>query len=107
MLRFAHPTIFMLFIVVLFLVIIYVIRNKTLERMLKKTLGEKMFPFFLSKVSHFKKNVKFIFSVLCISLMIFALARPQLGKGKQQITSQGVELIVAVDVSRSMLSEDV
>ena len=39
--------------------------------------------------------------------MIFALARPQMGKGKAQIKNEGVEVMVVVDVSNSMLAEDV
>ncbi len=36
-----------------------------------------------------------------------AMARPQMGKKKSYIKSEGIELMVAMDVSRSMLSEDV
>ena len=45
--------------------------------------------------------------ILALAFMIVALARPQSGKGKKQIKSQGVELMVAIDVSNSMMAEDV
>ncbi len=45
--------------------------------------------------------------LVALSLMVISLARPQMGKGKRQITSRGVELMIAIDVSKSMLSEDV
>lgn len=77
------------------------------KRKLEKAFGSKMFLFFTAKFSHFKKNLKFSLVVLALSCMLIALARPQMGKGKKQITSQGVELMVAVDVSNSMLAEDV
>ncbi len=38
---------------------------------------------------------------------VIALARPQTGRGQQAIKSEGVELMIAVDVSNSMLAEDV
>ena len=107
MFRFANTSVLSALVVVAILIVLFIVTNKALEMKLKKAFGNKMLPFFLSKVSKFKKNLKFILQVLCITLMIFSLARPQFGKGKQQITSEGVELMVAVDVSRSMLSEDV
>ena len=107
MFRFANQSWFLLFFVLLVLVIYFVLSNKLLQRKLLKTFGPKMVDFFTSKFSQFKKNIKFLFIVLALSFMIIALARPQMGKGKKQITSQGVELMVAVDVSNSMLSEDV
>ena len=45
----------------------------------------------------------------CLSLLFFviALARPQSGEGKQKAKSEGLEIVLAVDVSNSMLAEDV
>jgi Ca-activated chloride channel family protein len=40
-------------------------------------------------------------------LFVFALARPQSGEGKQKAKSEGLEIVIAVDVSNSMLAEDV
>ena len=39
-------------------------------------------------------------------LLVIALARPQLGKAESQYTGQGIDIMLAVDVSGSMLSED-
>ncbi|MCJ8277683.1 MAG: VWA domain-containing protein, partial [Bdellovibrionales bacterium] len=105
--RFANTSVFSLYFVVLAICIVYIVVNKRLDKKLLDAFGSKMLPFFLSRSSRFKRNLKTVLSVLCLSLMIVSYARPQFGKGKQQITSQGVELIVAVDVSRSMLAEDV
>ncbi len=105
--RFANQSWFMAFVVLAVLVVYYVVSSKLLERKLQKTFGQKMLPFFTGKFSRFKKNTKFVLITLALCFMILALARPQMGKGKRQITSQGVELMVAVDVSNSMLSEDV
>ncbi len=106
MFRFADQEWFFGFIALAVMVVYFFVTNKMMERKLKKIFG-KMAPFFTARFSFFKKNVKFFLIVTALSFMIFALARPQLGKGQRQITSQGVELMVAVDVSKSMLSEDV
>ena len=39
-------------------------------------------------------------------LLVLALARPQLGKAATQIYTEGIDIMLAVDISGSMLSED-
>lgn len=43
---------------------------------------------------------------LVATAIIVALARPQLGMGKSEIKSRGLEIVFALDVSNSMLAED-
>lgn len=107
MFQFANESWFMAYLLLLGFVAYYLLQNKLIERKLKKAFGEKMHPFFVARFSRFKKNLKFFLIVASLSLMIVSLARPQMGKGKREIKSQGVELMVAVDVSNSMMSEDV
>ena len=48
----------------------------------------------------------FLFRLIFISLVIFALARPQSGSQMRETSTEGVDIILAVDVSSSMLAED-
>src|ERR1044071_9727320 len=43
---------------------------------------------------------------LALALFILALARPQLGEGETQVTASGIDVVVAIDLSSSMKSED-
>jgi Ca-activated chloride channel homolog len=43
---------------------------------------------------------------LALALFIVALARPQKGEGEAKITASGVDIVVAIDLSTSMLAED-
>ena len=43
---------------------------------------------------------------LALSLFILALARPQLGEGETKVTASGIDIVVAIDLSGSMGSED-
>jgi Ca-activated chloride channel homolog len=54
----------------------------------------------------FKPLLKFTFLLIVFIGLIFALARPQLGTKLEEVKRMGVEVIIAVDVSNSMLSED-
>ena len=46
-------------------------------------------------------------TVAALALAIVALARPQWGESLQTVEREGVQIIIALDVSRSMLAEDV
>ena len=41
-----------------------------------------------------------------LALLVIALARPQLGKAESQFTGEGIDIVLAVDISGSMMSED-
>ena len=43
---------------------------------------------------------------LALALFILALARPQLGEGETKVTASGIDIVVAIDLSGSMSSED-
>ncbi len=43
---------------------------------------------------------------LALALFIIALARPQLGEGETKVTASGIDIVIAIDLSGSMSSED-
>ncbi|MCZ6679435.1 MAG: VWA domain-containing protein [Candidatus Poribacteria bacterium] len=43
---------------------------------------------------------------LMLALIIFALARPQLSQSREQITSEGIDILLILDISGSMRAED-
>ena len=50
---------------------------------------------------------KDLFKLTALAMMIFSLARPQWGREVREIDQEGLQVIVALDVSQSMLVEDV
>lgn len=69
-------------------------------------IGAKISAFLLRSVSTPKRRVKI--GLQCVTLLFFivALARPQSGESRQKAKSEGLEIMLAVDVSNSMLAED-
>jgi len=57
--------------------------------------------------SRFKTWLKFTLFVLVILCMAMALVNPKVGTKLETVTRQGVDVVFAVDVSKSMLAEDV
>jgi len=57
--------------------------------------------------SKFKSTLKLIFLLLGISCLVVALANPKIGTKLETVKREGVDIVFAVDVSKSMLAEDI
>lgn len=58
-------------------------------------------------LSKYKHIVKFSLLALALGFIIIALANPQWGSQRQPVKRKGIELFVALDISQSMLAQDV
>ena len=58
-------------------------------------------------VSLYRPSIKFWLSFAALALIVVALARPQFGSKKETITRQGIEAVIALDISNSMMAEDI
>ena len=61
----------------------------------------------MPNASRVRPNVKFSILMVALILLIVAAARPQYGQREQTVKRQGIEAIIALDISNSMLAEDV
>ncbi len=52
------------------------------------------------------RPVLYVLRLLAITLVIFALARPQIVQGRETVTGEGIEIALALDISGSMASLD-
>jgi len=57
--------------------------------------------------SKFKPILKIIIIILGLSFLIFALVNPKMGTQLKTVKRQGVDIVFALDVSKSMLAEDI
>jgi|GEM_PF-217251 len=79
-------------------------RRKTL---LKEFASEKLLPLLSSNVSGAKIILKHALVWFAILFIVLALARPQYGYKWQETKTKGIDIIFALDASKSMLAEDV
>lgn len=56
--------------------------------------------------SHTLRHSVFFLRVLALALAIVALARPQSGHTEQEILTEGIDIVLTLDISSSMLAED-
>ncbi|MEQ8218286.1 MAG: VWA domain-containing protein [Arenibacter sp.] len=57
--------------------------------------------------SNFKSTLKLIFILLGIASLTMALVNPKIGTKLETVKREGVDIVFAVDVSKSMLAEDI
>lgn len=52
------------------------------------------------------RHLPFVFRVIAVSLLIVALARPQSTHVKKNFSTEGIDIVLTLDISRSMLARD-
>lgn len=78
-------------------------RKKALKRFGKLDTIQQLMPF----VSKGRPVMKFIIIMLALAFIIVGTARPQFGSKLKTVKREGVELMIALDVSNSMMAEDI
>lgn len=106
MFRFESESALLLLWILPFLVLGTILSSHYSKKRLVKSFGAKLSPFLISSVSIAKRKLKLFLQVLTLTFMIVAFARPQAGQSKQDVKSEGVEVMILVDVSESMLADD-
>ncbi len=80
-----------------------VARRKALKQFGKKEIVKQLMPY----SSKGRPVFKFIVLMLALAFIITGIARPQFGSKLKKVKREGIELIIALDVSNSMMAEDI
>jgi len=105
--RFAYPDFLYLLLLLPVMVLLWVINEARKQKALKRFGDAMLVNRLLPERSAIRPSVKFIILILALSACIIILARPQFGSKLEEVKKQGVEVIIALDVSNSMLAEDI
>ncbi|MBZ9652629.1 VWA domain-containing protein [Psychroflexus montanilacus] len=95
---------FLVLPVLLLLFLTYVYWKKKTQ---KKFAEIKLFKKLAPDQSTFKSNLKFIVLSLAFACFVMALVNPKLGTKMETVKREGVDIVFALDVSKSMLAEDI
>lgn len=107
MFRFEDPTYLYLLILLPFLILIRIWGVRKRKKQLAKFGDPALLKQLMPNVSMAKREVKFWLMTSAVALLIVMLARPQMGTKINQEQRQGIEVIIALDISNSMKAEDV
>ena len=107
MFRFEDPTYLYLLILLPFLIFIRIWGVRKRKKQLAKFGDPALLKQLMPNVSMARREVKFWLMTSAVALLIIMLARPQMGTKINQEQRQGIEVIIALDISNSMKAEDV
>lgn len=77
-----------------------------IPRKFKKFFDPEILKTLVQGVSAHRKRIKALLEIIIVVLLILALARPQSGESTEKIKMEGIELVFALDLSNSMMAED-
>ena len=90
-------------ILLVFFIIAWQARQRALQRFGNNSLLIQLMP----RVSKYKHAVKFALLMVSLAFLIVGFANPQWGTEKEKVKRKSADIFIALDISRSMLTEDV
>lgn len=107
MFRFAEPEYLFLLSVIPLLTLIFVFYRIRKRRNIVKFGDPALLKELMPNVSTVRPTVKFIMQMVVLTLLVVVLARPQFGTKAEEVKRQGIEVVIALDISNSMMATDV
>ena len=104
--RFQHPEILWLFLVIPVLILVYFINMAVKNRAIKRFADRNLVANLIPEFSPGKPFIRFVIYHLAIAFFIIGLANPQMGSKIAEGKQEGIDIMIALDVSNSMLAED-
>jgi len=107
MFRFENIEFIYFLILIPVLLVVFIIgrrvRKGSLKRFGDPDIINQLMPF----LSANRPVVKFLFILFALVFIILGMAQPQFGSKLEEIKRKGIEIVIALDVSNSMLAEDI
>ena len=104
MFSFANPEYLYLLLLIPAVLLLHFLSRKARKRSLQRygqiAILEKQMP----DVSKYKPGIKLVLMLVAIAMIVIVLTRPRAGAKEQTVKVHGIEVMVALDVSNSMLA---
>lgn len=102
---FANPHYFFLFVLFIPLITWYVLKNKKAQASLQIS-SFKNFGNIGKSYKYYLRHLVFALRMLALAMLILVLARPQSTNSWSNSTTEGIDIVLSVDLSGSMMAED-
>ena len=104
--RFGNPDYFYLLLLLPVAIAVFVINRYRKRKTIQKIGDKRLVGDLLPEYSTSRPVIKFILMMFVMVLGIIMLARPQFGSKIEDRNKRGVEIVIALDISNSMLAQD-
>jgi len=105
--KFGNPNFIYSFIIIPALIVFYIFAFKARKSALKKFAQKGLLKDLLLSVNTAKQRLKVILLIATAALCFLALMRPQWGFRWEEVKRKGLDIIIALDTSKSMLAQDI
>lgn len=107
MFRFSHPEYLFLLLVIPVLIAVFIYTDIQKRRKIKLFGNPELLAQLMPNISIIRPRVKFYLQLIALFFIIIVLAQPQFGTKMETDKRQGIEVMIAIDVSNSMLAQDI
>ena len=107
MFRFEHKEYLMLLLIIPVMAAIFLFQFFKRKRDLRKIGDPQLISTLMPEYSQFRRGLKAVLLLIVLALIIIAISGPQFGSKLTKVKHEGIEIIVALDVSNSMMAEDI
>ena len=107
MFRFANIEMLWWLLTIPVFIIGYILYTRRKRRQLAEFGDPELVSELMPDASKARPVVKFSLLMVALALLIMAAARPQYGQKEKTVKRQGIEVMIALDISNSMMAEDV
>lgn len=107
MLHFEHKEYFLLLLLIPLAIAMYFYVQLQTKKQLQKIGNIDLIKRLMPDRNEKKSLIKFIVFNVILFFLILALAQPQMGTKMEKVQRKGIDVMIALDVSKSMLSQDV
>lgn len=107
MFKFAYPNALFLYISLLLIVALFLYASYKRRSDLRKYGSPELLGAMMPEASRHRPQLKFWLTFAALCFMVLLLARPQFGTKIETVKRQGIETVIALDISNSMMAQDV
>jgi len=107
MLHFEHTNYLMLLAILPVLVLLFILAGYWRKKAIRKFGDLPIMKRLMPEYSKLRPIIKALFLSIAFIFLVFAIANPQMRTKVETVTREGVEIMIALDVSNSMMAEDI
>ena len=104
---FKDPHFLYILFAVLFFVALYFYSNARRKRNIAQYGDVELLKALIPSSAVLRSRITFWLTTVALVLLVIAVARPRYGTKKETLLTKGVEVVVALDISNSMMAEDI
>lgn len=102
-----EDVLYLLLIIPVLAIFFYFTKGRAADRLRANFASSSLLTIIAPNLSIARKRIKDALIITATALLIIALADPQIGTHIEEVKREGIDLVIAIDVSTSMLAQDI